>query len=200
MSHNMLLSTLYIMWPLYLQTLKFLCPTIKREMYWQESAIFDLWPCGQGHMKCCLVFFTSNYIYTCKVWRCYVQRFRRYLQENTLLTLDPKVNVTQNIAQYFLQSIHICNFINGWYRKVPSLKICWNQVPNCRPTECPFQWHNYTIYNVHDLKYRALNTSCILSCWVYWVQSTFLEQKRVASAHQSITTWRQSQTQGWHFK
>ena len=38
----MLLSTLYIMWPIYLQGLRLLRPTIKEEMHLQENTLFDL--------------------------------------------------------------------------------------------------------------------------------------------------------------
>ena len=31
------------MWPMHLQSLKFLRPTIKEEMHLQESTLFDLW-------------------------------------------------------------------------------------------------------------------------------------------------------------
>ena len=68
--HEMLLSTLNIMWPMHLQRLKFLRPTVKEKMHLQENTLFDLWPWhrGQGHTKCCSVPSTSCDLFTCKVW------------------------------------------------------------------------------------------------------------------------------------
>ena len=45
----MWLSTLYIMWPIHLQRLRFLRPTVQEEMHLQENTLFDL----LGHTKCC---------------------------------------------------------------------------------------------------------------------------------------------------
>ena len=38
----MLPSTLYIMSPMRLQSLKLLCPTVKEEMHLQENTVYDL--------------------------------------------------------------------------------------------------------------------------------------------------------------
>ena len=78
-SHKMLPSTLYIMWPIQLQSLKVLCLTVKKEIQLQENTIFDLWPWpwGQGHTKCCPVPSTSCDLFNYKVWSCYLLRFRR---------------------------------------------------------------------------------------------------------------------------
>ena len=53
-SHKMLPSTLYIMWPIQLQSLKLLGLTLKEEIQLQENTLFDLWPgpLDQGHTKC----------------------------------------------------------------------------------------------------------------------------------------------------
>ena len=78
-SHKMLPSTLYIMWPFQLQSLKLLRLTVKKEIQLQENTIFDLWPWpwGQGHTKCCPVPSTSCDLFNYKVWSCYLLRFRR---------------------------------------------------------------------------------------------------------------------------
>ena len=69
----------FIMWPMYLQSLKLLHPMVK-EMHYQENIHYWPWPqCqgGQGHMKCCLVPSTSCGLCTSKVWYCYILRLRR---------------------------------------------------------------------------------------------------------------------------
>ena len=110
-SHKMLPSTLYIMWPIQLQSLKLLGLTIKEEIHLQENTLFDLWPWpwGQGHTKCCPVPSTSCDLFSYKVWSCYVERFRRrcIYKKIQYLTfdLDPKVKVTQNVAQYPLHHV-----------------------------------------------------------------------------------------------
>ena len=38
---------------------------------------YIIWPWVQGHMKCCPVPSTSWDLYTCKVWKCYVEGLRR---------------------------------------------------------------------------------------------------------------------------
>ena len=38
----MLLSVLYIMWPIHLQGLRLLCPAVKEEINLQENTFFDL--------------------------------------------------------------------------------------------------------------------------------------------------------------
>ena len=78
-SHKMLPSTLYIMWPIQLQSLKLLRLTVKEEIQLQENTIFDLWPWpwGQGHTKCRPVPSTSCDLFIYKVWSCYLQWFRR---------------------------------------------------------------------------------------------------------------------------
>ena len=43
-SHEVLPSTLNIMWPLHMQSLKLLCQRVKEEMHLQENAIYDLQP------------------------------------------------------------------------------------------------------------------------------------------------------------
>ena len=76
-SHEMLPSSLYIIWPIQLQSLKLLRLTIQEEIHLQENTLFDLWPWGQGHTKCCPVPSTSCDLFSYKVWSCYVKRFRR---------------------------------------------------------------------------------------------------------------------------
>ena len=64
-SHNISPSTIYIMWPKEQQSLKLL------------RTLFDLWPWGQGHMKCCPVPSSSCDLCSYKVLSCYSQGFRR---------------------------------------------------------------------------------------------------------------------------
>ena len=54
-SLKMLPRTLYIMWPIQLQSLKLLQPTVYKEIHLLENTLFDLWPWpwGQDHRKCC---------------------------------------------------------------------------------------------------------------------------------------------------
>ena len=73
-SHKMLLSTIHIMWPMHLRTLKLLCPMVQEEMQFQVNTLFDRDP---GHMKCCLVPSTSCDLCTGKIWSCYFQKFMR---------------------------------------------------------------------------------------------------------------------------
>ena len=42
-----------------------------------RETVFDLWPWGQGHMKCCPVPSTPCDLCSYKVWRCYILQFRR---------------------------------------------------------------------------------------------------------------------------
>ena len=78
MSHEMFLSTLYIIWLMHLQILKLLCPTVEEHMYLQENTLFDLDPlCSQGHIKFYPVPFTLFDLCKCIVWSCYVQGFMR---------------------------------------------------------------------------------------------------------------------------
>ena len=71
-SYKMLPSTLYIMWPIQLQSLKLLGLTVKEEIHLQENTIFDLWPWPWGHTKCHPVPSTSCDLFTYKVWSCYL--------------------------------------------------------------------------------------------------------------------------------
>ena len=74
-----------------------------------RKSIFDLWPWGQGHTKCCPVPSTSCDLFSYKVWSCYVKRFRRrcIYKKIQYLTfdLDLGVKVTQNVAQYPLHHV-----------------------------------------------------------------------------------------------
>ena len=78
----MLLSTLYIMWPIHLQGLRLLCPTIKKEMYLQENTL--------SHK----MLLSTNYI----IWPINLQGYRllhptvkeeMHLQENTFFDIGP---------------------------------------------------------------------------------------------------------------
>ena len=78
-SLKMLPSTLYIMWPIQLQSLKLLGLKVLEEIHLQENTLFDLWPWpwGQDHTKCSPVPSTLCDLFSYKVWSCYVKRFRR---------------------------------------------------------------------------------------------------------------------------
>ena len=110
-SHKMLPSTLYIVWPIQLQSLKLLGQTVLEEIHLQENTLFDLWPwpLGQGHTKCYPVTLTSCDLFSYKVLSCYVKRFRRrcIYKKIQYLTfdLDLGVKVTQNVAQYPLHHV-----------------------------------------------------------------------------------------------
>ena len=107
----MLPSTLYIMWPFQLQSLKLLHQKVKEEMHLQENSIFDLWPWPwcQGHTKCCPVPSTPCDLFSYKVWSCYVYLFRRrYIYkkiQHLTFDLDLGVKVTRNVAQYPLHHV-----------------------------------------------------------------------------------------------
>ena len=67
-SLEILPSTLFIMWPIQLQSFKLLGLMI----HLQEYTLFDLlpWPWGQGHTKCCPVPSTSCDLFSYKVSSC----------------------------------------------------------------------------------------------------------------------------------
>ena len=72
--HEMLPSTIYIMWRIQVQSLKLLCLTIQEEMHLQENTLSDRWPWprywDQGQMKYCPVPSTSCDLCSCKIWSC----------------------------------------------------------------------------------------------------------------------------------
>ena len=111
MSHEVLLSTLDIMWPTQRQNLKLLLPKVYEEMRLQENTLFDLWPWtwGQGHTKHHPVPSTSCDLYTDKIWSCYFQKFMRkciYKKIHYLtFDLDLGVKVTHNVTQYPLHHV-----------------------------------------------------------------------------------------------
>ena len=79
--HKTLPSTIYIMWPLHLQSLRLLGPTVKEggDALTRKYIIWP-WLLGQCYTKHCLVPSTSRDLCTCKVWSCYIQGFRiRYI-------------------------------------------------------------------------------------------------------------------------
>ena len=88
---------LYIMWPMYLQSLKLLWPTVKK-MHLQENTLFDLWLWpqglgGQGYMKCCPLPSISCDLCTGKVWICYIPLLRRCIYKKIhylILTLGSR--------------------------------------------------------------------------------------------------------------
>ena len=109
LSHEILPSALYTMWPKHLQSLKSLCQKLMEEKHLQENSTFDLWPWGQGHKKCFPVPSTSCDLFSYKICSCYVKRFRRrcIYKKIKYLTfdIDLRVKVTQNVAQYPLHHV-----------------------------------------------------------------------------------------------
>ena len=67
--NKLLPSTLYIMCPIQLQSLKLLRLTVQEEIRLQENTLFDLWPWpwGQGHTKRCPIPSTSYDLFSCYV-------------------------------------------------------------------------------------------------------------------------------------
>ena len=98
----MLPSTLYIMWPMHIATSNSLSGGAFTRKY-------ILWPWPWSHMKRCPVPSTLCDLCTCKVWSCYIQRFRRrYIYKKIhYLTFghDLGVEVSWNIAQYPLHYV-----------------------------------------------------------------------------------------------
>ena len=72
-SHEVVPSTLYIMWPMHRKKFEVATSKSYEEMHLHENTLFDLWPWhwGQGHMKCCLLPSTSCDLCTGKIWSCY---------------------------------------------------------------------------------------------------------------------------------
>ena len=79
--HETLSGILYIIWPMHLQSLKLLCPTVKGDMHLQK--IFDLVSRSHEALPS-----TPCDLCTCKVWSCYGQLFTEmHLHEIHYLTL-----------------------------------------------------------------------------------------------------------------
>ena len=109
-SHEVLPSTLNIMWPMHRQNLKLLLPKHYEEMRFQENTLFDLWPWpwGQGHTKCRSVPLTSCDLCTGKIWSCCFEKFMRCIYKKIhylIFDLDLGVKVTQNVTQYPLHHV-----------------------------------------------------------------------------------------------
>ena len=103
-SHSMWLRIFYIIWPIHLQGLRFLLPTVQEEIHLQENALFDLWPWRSP------VPFTSCDLSRYKVWSCYnIYWLRRrciYKKIHYLIfDLDLGVKVTQNVSQHPLHHV-----------------------------------------------------------------------------------------------
>ena len=110
-SHEVLPSTLIIMWPIRRQNLKLLLPKHYEERRFQENTLFDHWPWpwGQGHTKRRPVPLTSCDLCTGKIWSCYFEKFMRrciYKKIHYLtFDLDLWVKVTRNVTQYPLHHV-----------------------------------------------------------------------------------------------
>ena len=75
-SYKMLPSILHILWPTYLQNLKLLRLSLGKAALTRNDIIWT-WHRVQDRVKCCPVPSISCDIYSCKVWRCYVEGLRR---------------------------------------------------------------------------------------------------------------------------
>ena len=103
-SHEVLPSTLDIMWPMQRQNLKLLLPKVYEEMHLQGNTLL-----GQGHTKSHPVPSKSCDLCTGKIWSCYFQKFMRrciYKKIHYLtFDLDLGVKVTQNVTQLPLHHV-----------------------------------------------------------------------------------------------
>ena len=106
-SHEMLPSTLDIMWPMHQQSLMLLHPTFKEKIHLQENTLFDL---DLGAI-CCPVPSTSCDLCTSKVWCCYIPRLRRryiYKKKHYLtLTLGSRSHEMLLSALYIMWPMHL---------------------------------------------------------------------------------------------
>ena len=108
-SHEMLPSTLNIMWPMHRQNLKLLLPTVCEEMRLQENTLFDLWPWnwGQGHTKHHPVPLTSCDLCTGKIWSCYSQKFMRRCIYKKIHYLTFRSHEMSPSSIYIMRSMHL---------------------------------------------------------------------------------------------
>ena len=112
-SHEVLPSTLDIMWPMQRQNLKLLLPKVNEEMRLQENTLFDLWPWtwGQGHTKHLPVPSTSCDLCTGKIWSCYFQNLwedaftRKFIIWP--LTLGSRSHKMSPSTLYIMWSMHL---------------------------------------------------------------------------------------------
>ena len=103
-------STLYIMWPMHLQCLKLLRPTVKEEMHFQEIAIFVRWPSRQGHTKCCPVPYTSRDLCTYKVRNCWWRSrciYKKIQYCDVILTLGSRPDEMFPCTLYIMWPMHL---------------------------------------------------------------------------------------------
>ena len=106
---EMLPSTLCIMLPMYLQSLKLLCPTLMRKRCINKKIHYctltlTLGPRSYETLANIRLSSTSCDLHLQKIC-CYVQGFRRRIYKKTQLTFDLGVKVTQSIAQYPLHHV-----------------------------------------------------------------------------------------------
>ena len=111
---------LYIMWPMFLQSLNLIQPMVK-EIHYQENTLFDLDPMhgqeGQGHTKCCPVTSTSCDICTSKVWCCYISWLRRCIYKKYIIW----VCITK-CTQYPWHHVSDLCTSKVWYCYIPRLR------------------------------------------------------------------------------
>ena len=105
-SHEIMLSTLYIMRPMHLRPWRCYAQQLLSRCIYMKIQYLTL-TLGQGHTECCPATSTSYDLCTCKVWSCYVQRFGRICINKKIhyLTFDLGVKVTQNVAHYPLHHV-----------------------------------------------------------------------------------------------
>ena len=92
-SHKMLPSTIHIMWPMHLRTLKLLCPMVQEKMELQEKTLF--YPRSHEVLP-------STHEIMWPMHSCYFQKFMRWCVYKQIhyLTFDLGVKVIRNVTQY----------------------------------------------------------------------------------------------------
>ena len=99
----MLPSTLYIMWPVQLQSFKLVRQKVQEEMHLKEISIFDL---GVKVTQNAAQYPLHHVTYSATKFEVAMSNpLGGDLQENTLFDLDLGVKVTRNVAQYPLHHV-----------------------------------------------------------------------------------------------
>ena len=157
----MLPSSIHIMWPMHLRTLKLLCPMVQKKMH--RKYIIWPWPQGQGHMNCCLVPSTSCDLCTGKIWSCYFQKFMRrcvYKKKHYLtFNLDLWVKVTQKVTQY---PRHHVTYAQAKF-EVATSKSLWGDAFTKKYIIWPWPWGQG-----HTKCHPVPSTSCDLCIYKVW--------------------------------
>ena len=100
MTHEMLPSTLHIMWPMHQQSLMLLHPKVKVKMYLQESILFDIDLRSRLHemLPSTLHIMWPMHQQSLMLLHPTVKE-KIHLQENALFDIDLRIKVTQNAAK-----------------------------------------------------------------------------------------------------